>query len=296
MKITSKHPKIVVVGSCSIDLLLFANQRPQTGQTVIAKRSETFFGGKGASEAIACSRLGASVYFIGCVGMDPFGQQILRNLVQERVNVGFVHEDMNCETGTAYANVADGIITTMVVPAANYCLKPKHLYSAERVISTADFVLTQLEIPMDVVEETVRICKKHGVKFGIYAAPGQKLSQEVIEYASIIVAKTDCLPIIFEEEDLNTLLQKYPNKLFLRDGTNSTVYYTGAEMKFFRNDPAEVANKMGMSDAFTAGLTVALLHGNQVEESVKFGNDVSLKVASNQGSQRGLPYLSDFNF
>ena len=46
--------------------------------------------------------------FIGCVGMDPYGQQILRNLVDQNVNVGFVHEDMDVVTGTAYVTASGG--------------------------------------------------------------------------------------------------------------------------------------------------------------------------------------------
>ena len=67
-------------------------------------------------------------------------------------------------------------------------------------------------------------------------------------------------------------------------------------MKFYRNDPEKIAHKMGMGDAFTSGFAVALCHGNSIDDCVKFGNDVSLKVANNRGSQRGLPYLKDFGW
>ena len=91
MKISSEQPKIIIVGSSSIDLVLNASHHPAPNETVMATKSETFFGGKGANQAVGTARLGASVYFIGSVGMDPYGQQILRNLVDENVNVGFVH-------------------------------------------------------------------------------------------------------------------------------------------------------------------------------------------------------------
>ena len=55
---------------------------------------------------------------------------------------------------------------------------------------------------------------------------------------------------------------------------------------------------MGMGDAFTSGFAVAYCHGNEIDDCVKFGNDVSLKVSKNRkrGSQNGLPYLKDFEF
>ena len=64
-------------------------------------------------------------------------------------------------------------------------------------------------------------------------------------------------------------------------------------MKYYRNDHDSVLHKMGMGDAFTAGFAVALCHQNTIDNCVKFGNDVSLKVTKNRGSQSGLPYLKD---
>lgn len=293
MKITPEQPKIIVVGSSSIDLVLNTNHLPKPNETVMAEKSESFFGGKGANQAVGTARLGASVYFIGCVGMDPFGQQILRNLVDEGVNVSFVAETEEGATGTAYVTSSEGVNSIVVVPASNYCLKPKHVAEAEKFFSTADLVLIQLEIPMDVVEFTVELAKKNNKKVGIYASPAKKLSAEVIENASFIVAKSDELSIVFGEDQREEILKKYPNKLFVRDDSNSTTYFNGSEMKYYRNDHDSVLHKMGMGDAFTSGFAVAMCHGNSVDECVQFGNDVSLKVAINRGSQSGLPYLKD---
>lgn len=293
MNITSEQPKIIVIGSSSIDLVLNTAHIPQPNETVMAEKSESFFGGKGANQAVATSRLGASVYFIGAVGMDPFGQQIFRNLVDEGVNVSYVVEIEDAPTGTAYVVAAKGINSIVVVPASNYYLQPKHVGEAEKLFATADLVLIQLEIPMDVVEYTAQLVKKNDKKLGIYASPAKPLSSEVIDTASFIVAKSSELSIIFGDEPREQILRKYPNKLFVRDDTNSTTYFNGTEMKYYRNDHDSVSHKMGMGDAFTAGFAVALCHRNNIDDCVKFGNDVSLKVTKNRGSQSGLPYLKD---
>lgn len=60
MKFNSEQPKILVVGSSSIDLVLNTEKYPQANETVMAVRSETFFGGKGANQAVGTSRLGAN--------------------------------------------------------------------------------------------------------------------------------------------------------------------------------------------------------------------------------------------
>ncbi|MBV8328612.1 ribokinase [Chryseobacterium sp.] len=294
MKFSSEQPKIIVVGSSSIDLVLETEKLPLPNETVLAVNSDSYFGGKGANQAVGTARLGASVYFIGCVGMDPLGQQIMRNLVGEGVNVGFVHETDQESTGTAYVTTSNGNAAIVVVPAANKYLNKDHIDEADRYFNTADLILIQLEVSMDVVEYTVKKAKKHGKKVGLYASPAMRISDEIIENVDFIIAKSSELYIIFGEEKREDVLKKYFNKVFVRDDTNSTIYFDGTEMKYYRNDRDKTVYKMGMGDAFTSGFAIALCHGNTIEDCVKFGNEVSSRVSGGKGSQNGLPRMADF--
>ncbi|MBP2618006.1 ribokinase [Chryseobacterium jejuense] len=294
MNFSSEQPKIIVVGSSSIDLVLETDKLPSPNETVLAVNSESYFGGKGANQAVGTARLGASVYFIGCVGMDPLGQQIMRNLVGENVNVGFVHETDKESTGTAYVTTSEGNAAIVVVPAANKYLSVSHIDEADRYFHTSDLILVQLEVSMDVVEYTVRKAKKYGKKVGLYASPAMRVNDAILEEVDFIVAKSNELFIIFGEEKREEVLKKYFNKVFVRDDTNSTIYFDGTEMKYYRKNKEKTVYKMGMGDAFTSGFAIALCHGNSVEDCVKFGNEVSSRVSGNKGSQTGLPRMSDF--
>ena len=294
MKLSNIKPTIVVVGSSSIDLVLNTSKIPTANNTVLAESLQSFLGGKGANQAIATSRLGAQTYFISRVGMDPFGQQVLRNLNDEAVNVAYVVEDEDEGTGTAYVTASEEGNAITVVPAANYNLSPPDISEAEKSLVAADLILTQLEIPMQTVEFLFKKAEILNKKIGIYAAPASRLSEEIIQYASFIVAKSTDLEIIFGEGNREDIIKHLPNKLFVRDGANSTSYFDGKEMKYFRKNPRTEAHNMGLGDAFTSGFSIALLHGNSIEDCVKFGNDVALKAADYRGSQKGLPYLEDF--
>lgn len=294
MKLSNIKPTIVVVGSSSIDLVLNTSKIPTANNTVLAESLQSFLGGKGANQAIATSRLGAQTYFISRVGMDPFGQQVLRNLNDEAVNIAYVVEDEDEDTGTAYVTASEEGNAITVVPAANYNLSPTDISEAEKYLVAADLILTQLEIPMQTVEFLFKKAEILNKKIGIYAAPASRLSEEIIQYASFIVAKSTDLEIIFGEGNREDIIKHLPNKLFVRDGANSTSYFDGKEMKYFRKNPSTEAHNMGLGDAFTSGFSIALLHGNSIEDCVKFGNDVALKAADYRGSQKGLPYLEDF--
>lgn len=294
MNFTSEQPKIIVVGSSSIDLVLETEKVPARNETVIASQSESFFGGKGANQAVGAARLGASVYFVGCVGQDPLGQQIMRNMISENVNVDFVFETDHDASGTAYVTASQGNSAIVVVPAANNYLSTEHVESADRYFQTADLILLQLEVSMNVVEFTVNKAKMYGKKVGLYASPAQRLSKEIVENLDFIIVKSNELHILFGEEQREEILRKYFNKVFVRDDVNSTVYFDGTEMKYCRNEKDSAVYKMGMGDAFTVGFSIALCHNNDIEDCVKFGNEVSARVSAKKGAQTGLPRLSDF--
>jgi len=293
MKLSNTKPQIVVVGSSSIDLILKTSKIPTANNTVLAENLRSFLGGKGANQAIATARLGAHTSLVSRVGMDPYGQQVMRNLDDEEVNVAYVTEDEDEDTGTAYVTASDEGNAITVVPAANYNLSPKNIDDAEKYLLAADLILTQLEIPIQTVEYLFKKAKKLGKKIGIYAAPASRLSDDIIDYATFIVAKSTDLEIIFGEGNHEDIIKHLPNKLFVRDGANSTSYFDGSEMKYFRKNPSTEAHSMGLGDAFTSGFSIALLHGNSIEDCVKFGNEVALKAADYRGSQKGLPYLKE---
>ena len=293
MKLSNTKPNIVVVGSSSIDLIMKTSKIPTANNTVLADNLKSFLGGKGANQAIATSRLGANTSLVSCIGMDPYGQQVLRNLDDEEVNVAYVYEDEDEATGTAYVTASNEGNAITVVPAANYNLAPRNVDEAEKYLAVADLILTQMEIPAKTVEYLFQKAKKLNRKIGIYAAPASRLSDEIIDYATFIVAKSTDLETIFGEGNHDDIMKHLPNKLFVRDGANSTSYFDGSEMKYFRKNPSTESHSMGLGDAFTSGFSIALLHGNSIEDCVKFGNEVALKAADYRGSQKGLPYLKE---
>ena len=295
MRFSSTQPKIIVVGSCSLDLVLYTEKIPKSDESILAINSETFFGGKGANQAVAASRLGASVYLVGCIGMDPAGQQILRNLVNENVNVGFVKETSKEATGKAFVTSSKGEAAIVIVPAANKYITIEQIQDIDHYMQTTDIVLLQLEIPLDVVEFTINKAKKYNKIVGLYASPGKLLNEDIINKIDFIVVKNNELPIVFGTNEKEKVLKKYHNKVLIRDEVNSTIYYDGNEMKFFRDEKNDIVHKMGMGDAFTAGFAIALAHKNTTEDCVKFGNIISSKSSQGKGAQTALPYLKDLN-
>src|ERR671912_570466 len=67
---------IVVFGSINMDLVARVPRIARPGETVLSRRADSFFGGKGANQAVAAARIGQAgpsrVAMVGAVGNDPF--------------------------------------------------------------------------------------------------------------------------------------------------------------------------------------------------------------------------------
>ena len=77
---------IAVFGSINMDLVVYSSTKPKDGETIFGKAFETFLGGKGANQAVACSRLGSNVSFVGKVGNDLYGELLREKLKSENID------------------------------------------------------------------------------------------------------------------------------------------------------------------------------------------------------------------
>ncbi|HXZ43752.1 MAG TPA: PfkB family carbohydrate kinase, partial [archaeon] len=71
---------ICVVGGINMDLVVQVPHIPRPGETVQGGEVARFPGGKGSNQAVAASRLGATVAMVGQVGADAFGDELLATL------------------------------------------------------------------------------------------------------------------------------------------------------------------------------------------------------------------------
>jgi ribokinase len=83
-------PRLAVVGSVNVDLVARCERLPRPGETVTGASFDRFFGGKGANQAVAAARLGATTRMVACVGDDDNGREAVAALAAEGVDTGSV--------------------------------------------------------------------------------------------------------------------------------------------------------------------------------------------------------------
>ena len=145
--------RVAVVGSINIDHVVRTNRFPAPGETVLGNEVSVGVGGKGANQAVAAALSGAQVSMFARVGCDAEGELALRRLAERGVDTSGVLAVPEVATGTAWITVTSSDNTIVVVPGGN--ARWDQAPGADRfaeVLGTAAVTVTQLEVPMDVIE------------------------------------------------------------------------------------------------------------------------------------------------
>lgn len=175
------RPRINVLGSANLDLVVRAPHFPAPGETILGGPFATFPGGKGANQAVAAARMGGEVRFFGCVGKDDHGAVLRAAMADEGIDLEHLEARVEAATGVALITVAAGGENHIVVaPGANAL--PDRAWVRERADSLCDceLLLLQLEVPALAVVEAIHIASNVGVRVMLNAAPAQALSPEAL--------------------------------------------------------------------------------------------------------------------
>ncbi|WP_336781947.1 ribokinase [Paenibacillus illinoisensis] len=281
--------KICVIGSSSMDLVVTSSRRPGAGETVLGESFKTVPGGKGANQAVAAARLGGEVTMIGRVGDDAFGQDILNNFKANAVNTQNVKPVTHSESGTAHIILAEGDNSIVVVEAANREVTPSYVDLAAEVLRDADIVLIQQEIPEETVVRVSSLCAEYGTPLLLNPAPARTVPQEVIDNAAYITPNEHEAEILFQGMSPAEALRKYPNKLFITEGSKGVRYFDGAEEILVPTYKVEAVDTTGAGDTFNAAFAVALAEGKPLQESIRFANRAASLSVTKFGAQGGMP-------
>jgi ribokinase len=252
--------ELTVVGSINLDLVARVNVLPRPGETVSGTTFERFPGGKGANQAVAAARLGATVRMVGAVGRDSLADEALAGLEAAGVQLDVARTGT---TGIALILVADdGENQIVVVPGANAEVRPQ---------SPGGAVLCQLEVPDAVVDAAAR----RASFFALNAAPARPIELEpdlliVNELEHEVVSRGKLVAVTY-------------------GAGGAALFEDGREVARARPPRVDAVDGTAAGDSFAACLVVSLLEGRSREESLVRACAAGAIAASRLGAQPSLP-------
>jgi ribokinase len=290
---------VVVIGSINMDLVGRTPRLPGAGETVLGPGDLLSIpGGKGANQAVAAARLGASVHMVGRVGDDAFGRTMLGGLRAEGVNTRFVKRTPGVASGCASILVdARGENCIVVSPGANARVTPADVDAAESIIRRAAVVVLQLEIPLATVRRAITLARKHGVLTVLDPAPvppgglPEALYRVDVltpnEHEAAQLVSTSPLP---PHAVASKLVSRGPREIVLKLGAKGSLGLdssgTTLRAKAFR---VKAIDTTAAGDAFTGALAVAMAEGMPRDAALRFANAAGAMCCSRMGAQPALP-------
>jgi ribokinase len=287
---------ILVIGSLNADLVVRAPRFPAPGETISGDDLAIIPGGKGANQAVAAARQGASVSMLGRVGRDSFGDFLLDNLKTNHVDTSLVQRD-DAATGTAIIVVdSKGQNSIVLSPGANGQVSPADITPASFL--DPKLVLLQLEIPIESVIHATARAKARGVRVLLNPAPARPLPDELIAQVDFLVPNETELSlltgmpvtdIISAESAARMLLAKGARTIIVTLGASGALIVTARMATHIPAFQVNVVDTTAAGDAFIGGFASGLLRGFALEDAVLYGNACGALAATKFGAQPSLP-------
>ncbi|MEM1540527.1 MAG: ribokinase [Candidatus Bathyarchaeia archaeon] len=292
------QPKIGVLGSANMDIVIRADNLPSPGETILAKSIKKYPGGKGANQAVAAARLGAHVTFFGKVGDDEHGTMIIESLIKNKVNVDMVIKTAEVPTGTAYVIVAEtGENIILYSPGANNCVDVRYVDMVLDKILSCDILLLQLEIPIETIKYVLENISPAGPCVILDPAPVKDISSLPLKYIKILTPNQTELEALTGTADPRKgghyLLAKGISNVICKAGADGAWVITEKIVRHIPGYKVSVVDTTAAGDAFNGALAFGLATGLDLLDSVTLANAVGALACTREGAQPSLPFYKE---
>lgn len=297
--------KIVVIGSSNTDLVVKSLRMPTPGETLLGDTFMMTAGGKGANQAVAVARLGGDVTFIAKVGTDLFGDGAVAGYENEGLSTRTILRTEAAPSGVALITVdGHGENCIVVVPGANELLSKEDINAQRKEIETAQYLLMQLETPIEVVEYAASIAHKTGVQVILNPAPAAELSAELLSKLSIITPnKTEGQMLTGVEIDgwesaeraARILMGKGVDQVVITLGSLGALVCEGEKCERIPAHLVTAVDTTAAGDTFNGAMCVALSEGQNLPDAVRFASRAAAISVTRLGAQASIPYRKELD-
>jgi len=285
--------RVVVVGSINLDLVVTTEALPERGQTILGSGLRRFGGGKGANQALAARRMGASVAMVGMVGRDEAGESLVGELAHAGIDVDHIGRCEDSPTGTAIITVeASGTNTIVVVAGANGQLTADDLESASEAIAGADALLLQLEVPMATVVRAAQLARSAGVAVFLNPSPVQRLPDELLDGLDYLVLNEGEVDILTEGGTPFSPLDRGVRTVVMTLGERGARVISQDRSREVPAFSVDAIDTTAAGDAFL-GAFAATLSERGLDAALIAAAGAGALAASRMGAQPSLPTLDE---
>jgi ribokinase len=258
---------------------------------------EVFFetGGGASNAAVTFARLGLKSSFMGKIGQDPAGAEVLRVFKKEGVDAERVVYDEKLSTGYSSILLApNGERTILTYRGASHNLKANDFHIKN--LRADWFYISSLAGNMDLLARLIKHAKQHGIKVAFN--PGRdelgqlKKLRKLLPDIEILIGNYEEMRLIFGGESAEEVLSRSFGAcayVVMSDGPNGT-YVTDSDKLYYAGQyqKVKVVDRTGAGDAFGSGFVAAIAQGLSLEHAVTQGSANATSVIQKIGPKAGI--------
>jgi len=298
-------PRVVVYGSAALDTYGSTEKLPAPEETVYVEERGRYPGGMGANVAVALSRLGVPVAFIGKIGSDSAGRLLLESLRQNGVDVShlFLAELESLQTLILSDGAGKRWLLTLGSPNTAISLTSPDEIDSKPIAESRIVYIG--EVFLEVAPALARLAKRRR-KTVIYR-PGTPYLRFGVDKLRSALENVDIfllnqlgwhnLKEASPKAKIETpadLLENGPATVIVTKGSEGCEAYTH-EGSFAMPVPTtlqaqfKVVDPTGAGDSFSAGVMKGLLLGWELKRAVLYGQVAATITCSRLGATPAFP-------
>ncbi|MGM7698271.1 ribokinase [Microbacterium sp. A84] len=300
---TDARTGVVIVGSVTADVTTFSQRLPARGETILGDQFTLMLGGKGANQAVAAGRAGATTSFVGCVGDDLFHDLVIDGLSEAGVDLTHLRT-VPGPTGIAHIRVdASAQNDIVMVPLANAELSTTQIDAAlDALAATTSVLLTQLETPSALTLHITARGREHGMTVILDPAPAAPLPAEVWGNIDIVTPNETEASVLSGIEVKDAATAEQAGRWFLAQGVGAAVItlaeqgscvVTADGAEIVPPLPVEAVDTTAAGDAYAGYLGAALANGASLTDAVRLATAAGALTVTKQGASPSLPLRRD---
>lgn len=281
--------KILSLGAVLMDQLASVERFPGADDEVFVPELRLLPGGSAANFAVFCARLGAQTGFIGKVGKDSLGEELIADLRKENVNADMIMRS-DLPTGTVFVAVrSDGQRMMFAHSGAANEINELDL-DIDKVNHYEHLHLADLE-NIDILEyAATKFNGTVSINAGALIAEKAQFAHGLIRQANVLIcSQEEAIKISGEQINyMRALKEMGPNLVVVTNGQEPSIAFDGEKNYTASTYKATILDTTGAGDAFSAGFVYNYLKTNDVEASLKFANATAAIVIQSPGARGGL--------
>jgi ribokinase len=282
---------IVVFGSINLDLIFAVRHIPMSGETVLGPTIRMEPGGKGANQAVAAARDGATVVMAGAIGRDLLAENALMMLRDTGVELSRVHET-DGTTGCA-AIMVDPAGNNAIAVGSGANLAVRHIQIEDTLLHPDSILLLQMEVPTNETATLIQRARTRGARIVLNLAPATPLPEATLRSVDILIvneSESASLARHLGCPDGATALRAHLGVTIVRtlgaDGLEVATEEATARMPARKIIPLDTT---AAGDCFVGVLAAALDRGATLHDALVRASAAAALCCTRAGSQGSIP-------